>query len=86
MTTSSPGLAQMAKYVLAVPISGVGVKRQFNTARDSCHYRQRLLSVSTIKLLIMVRHCNGLLNQAVSMDNGSKNTVNAQLARKLGQS
>ena len=34
MTTSSPRLAQMAKNVLAVPISGVGVEKQFNTARD----------------------------------------------------
>ena len=27
-----PGLAQMAKDVLAVPVSGVGVERLFNTA------------------------------------------------------
>ena len=83
MTTSSPEPAQMAKNVLAVPISGVGVKKQFNIARDICHYCRHSLSASTIKLVIMVKHYNRLWSQAVSMDNGSENTINAQLARSL---
>ena len=83
MTTRSPRLAQMAKNVLAVPKSGVGIERQFNTTKDICHYCWHSLSASTIKLLMMVRHYNGLLNQAISIDNGSKNTVNVQLARSL---
>ncbi len=31
-----PGLAQMAKDILAVPISGVGIERRFSTAQQIC--------------------------------------------------
>ena len=70
----------MANNVLAMPILDVGVKRQFNTARNICCYYWNSSNALTIKLLIIVKHHNGLLRQVVFTDDGNKNTVNAKLA------
>ena len=56
-----PGLAQMARDVLAIPVSGVGVERLFNTARDICHFRRHSLDASTIQKLMHLRHHNKLI-------------------------
>ena len=57
-----PGLAQMAKDVLVVPIAGVGIERLFNTARNICSYRRYSLNPETIRELMLVRHHDGLLD------------------------
>lgn len=51
-----PGLALMARDILAIPIAGVGVERTFNFARDICHYRRGRLSPETITSIMLVRH------------------------------
>ncbi|KAJ9482154.1 hypothetical protein VN97_g11287 [Penicillium thymicola] len=35
-----PAIAALARDVLAIPATGAGVERLFNTARDVCHYRR----------------------------------------------
>lgn len=51
-----PALGIMARDILAVPISGVGVERCFNMARDVCHYRRGHLSAVTIRKVMMIKH------------------------------
>jgi hypothetical protein len=34
-----PVLARIARDILSIPVSGAGVERLFNSARDICHYR-----------------------------------------------
>jgi hypothetical protein len=51
-----PALAIMARDILAVPISGVGVERTFNMARDVCHYRRSQLRADTIKKVMIIKH------------------------------
>ena len=46
----------MARDVLAVPATSVGVERLFNTARDACHYRRGSLKAETVRALMMMRH------------------------------
>ena len=46
----------MAKDVLSVPSTSVGVERLFNMARDVCHYRRGHLEPSAIRNLMMLRH------------------------------
>ncbi|KAA8643858.1 uncharacterized protein ATNIH1004_010633 [Aspergillus tanneri] len=48
-----PALSSLARDVLAIPASGAGVERLFNSARDICHYRRGHLKSSTIKDLMM---------------------------------
>jgi hypothetical protein len=50
-----PGLSHMAKDVLAVPVSGVGVERIFSAARQICSYQRNRLGAETIKRLMLVR-------------------------------
>ncbi|KAJ5902926.1 hypothetical protein N7495_003454 [Penicillium taxi] len=50
-----PTLAQIARDYFAVPASGAGVERLFNTARDICHYRRGRLQAETIKDLMILR-------------------------------
>jgi hypothetical protein len=45
----------MAKDVLAVPISGVGVERVFSIARQICTYQRHRLNPETLKMLVIVR-------------------------------
>jgi hypothetical protein len=52
---SAPGLAQMAKDVLAVAIAGVGVERVFSAARRVCSYQRHRLSRDTMKKVMIVR-------------------------------
>ena len=51
-----PALALMARDILAVPISGVGVERTFNMARDVCHYRRGQLGAQTIEKVMIIKH------------------------------
>jgi hypothetical protein len=46
----------MARDLLCIPLSGVGVERVFNFARDICHYRRGQLQSDTIRALILVYH------------------------------
>ena len=46
----------MAKDVLAVPATLVGVERLFNMAQNVCHYCCGHLKAETISSLIMMRH------------------------------
>ena len=48
-----PALSSLARDVLAIPASGAGVERLFNSARDICHYRRGQLEPETIKDLMM---------------------------------
>jgi hypothetical protein len=48
-----PALSSLARDVLAIPASGAGVERLFNSARDICHYRRGQLERETIKDLMM---------------------------------
>jgi hAT family C-terminal dimerisation region len=45
----------MAKDILSIPASGVGVERLFNTARDVCHYRRNHLNANTIEIIMLVK-------------------------------
>ena len=53
-----PRLAQMARDVLAVPETSVGVERMFNMARDICHYRRGHLKPEAIRDLMILKHFN----------------------------
>jgi hAT family C-terminal dimerisation region len=50
-----PTIAIMAKDILSIPASGVGVERVFNTARDTCHYRRNRLNPDTIEMIMLVK-------------------------------
>jgi hypothetical protein len=52
---TAPGLAQMAKDILAIPIAGVGVERIFSAARRVCGYQRHWLSPETIRKIMVVR-------------------------------
>ncbi len=58
--STSPGLAQMAKDYLAVPISGVGVERTFSSGRLMCPYQRNQLQPETMKRLMVLRHHWGM--------------------------
>ncbi len=80
----------MAKDILAILISGVGVERLFNTAQDICHYQHHQLDAQTIRMLMIFRHYNKLLvdndikdadikaNVAISIDKVDKQLAKAQ--------
>ncbi len=51
----------MARDFLAIPASGVGVERLFNSARDVCHYRRGRLLPETIHA-IMIQMCTDCFN------------------------
>ncbi len=46
----------MARDVLAIPATSVGVERLFNMARDICHYRRGSLKAETIRKIMLMRH------------------------------
>lgn len=48
-----PALARLARDILSIPVTGAGVERLFNTARDICHYRRGSLKPETIRDLMM---------------------------------
>lgn len=56
-----PQLAQVAKDVLAVPITQVGVERVFNTARDVIGDRRHRLSAQTTRKIMILKDsiCQG---------------------------
>jgi hypothetical protein len=58
--SASPGVAQMAKDYLAIPISGVGVERCFSRGRLMCPYQRNQLLPETMKRLMILRHHWGL--------------------------
>ena len=83
MTTHSPGLAQMAKNILTVPISAIGVEKLFNTAKKICPSHQHSLNASTIRFQMIVRHYDERLSKIAFEEYSSKNEINAQLARSI---
>lgn len=48
-----PAIAALARDVLAIPATGAGVERLFNTARDICHYRRGRMKSKTIEELML---------------------------------
>ena len=56
LESSYPNLALMAKDVLAVPASGVGVEREFNSARDLITYRRCRMKPELIEDLMVIKH------------------------------
>lgn len=50
-----PTIANMAKDILSIPASGVGVERLFNTARDVCFYRGNHPNLSTIEMIMLLK-------------------------------
>ena len=45
----------MARDVLAIPATTVGVERLFNHARDLCHYRRGHLNAESIRASMIVK-------------------------------
>jgi hypothetical protein len=50
-----PIIANMAKDILSIPASGVGIERLFNTARDVCFYRGNHPNLSTIEMIMLLK-------------------------------
>lgn len=50
-----PRLAQVAKDILSVPITGVGVERVFNVTKDIINDRRHRLNAETIRRLTIMR-------------------------------
>lgn len=48
-----PAISTLARDVLAIPATGSGVERLFNTARDICHYRRGRMKSETIEELML---------------------------------
>jgi hypothetical protein len=53
--TTYPRLASVARDILAVPITEVGVERVFNTARDIIGDRRHRLSAQTIRQIMILK-------------------------------
>jgi len=51
----------MARDILSIPASGVGVERIFNGARDVCQFRRSRLQPDIIKALMIIYHYNKTL-------------------------
>jgi hypothetical protein len=51
-----PTLARMARDVLAIPATEVGVERLFNVGRDTCHYRRNRLNGKTIEMIMVIKY------------------------------
>lgn len=58
MEATYPIVARMARDLLAIPLSGVGVERKFNVARDVCHYRRGHLKGKTIEEIMLLKIAN----------------------------
>jgi hypothetical protein len=65
-----PGLTLMAKDVLAVPISGVGIERLFSTARQICGYVRNRLKPSTFSKMMVVKHAEGYISRKEKNNTG----------------
>jgi hypothetical protein len=52
---SFPRLAQVAKDVLAIPIAGVGVEREFNTSKEVIGDRRHNISSQTFRKIMILR-------------------------------
>ncbi|OQD95763.1 hypothetical protein PENVUL_c105G07924 [Penicillium vulpinum] len=48
-----PAIALLVRDILAIPATGAGVERLFNTARDICHYRRGRMKAETIEELML---------------------------------
>jgi hypothetical protein len=46
----------MARDVLAIPATEVGVERLFNVGRDTCHYRRNRLNGKTIEMIMVIKY------------------------------
>lgn len=53
---SYPVVSKMARDILAVPCSAVGVERMFNSGRDVCTYRRGNLLSESVKEIMLVKH------------------------------
>lgn len=56
LETEYPTIAQMARDILAIPATGVGVERLFNVGRDTCHYRRNRLNGDTIQMIMLIKY------------------------------
>ena len=63
-----PGLAQMARDVLAALVSGVGVERLFSYARDVCSHKRGSLDPQTISATMIVKYHDVLSHIAEDKD------------------
>ncbi|XP_077660676.1 uncharacterized protein AFUA_4G03300 [Aspergillus fumigatus Af293] len=61
-----PVLSRLARDLLAVPATGAGVERFFNSTRDICHYRRGSLNEETIQDLMMMMY---MCAQKFTLDN-----------------
>ena len=71
-----PRLAQVAKDVLAIPITGVGVERVFNVAKDVIGIRRHRLTAQTIQQIMVYR-------DAITLKEQSKDTNSAPQSDSL---
>jgi hypothetical protein len=74
-----PSLASIARDYLAIPASGVGVERLFNTARDVVSYRRHNLTPYTIGQ-IMVATCSSRFDDLAEMRQQTRDTEDADWA------
>ncbi|KAI9881927.1 MAG: hypothetical protein M1823_006362, partial [Watsoniomyces obsoletus] len=89
-TTIWPQLCRMARDVLAVPATSVGVERLFNMARDVCNYRRGHLKGDTIRSLMMMRHRDATdleaeIDQDPEVDPFEQNQVKTDIGWALEQ-
>jgi hypothetical protein len=78
----SPGLAQIARDILAVLISSVGVERLFSTACQICCYTRNRLRPSTIGKMLNVKHAGGYISRREKR--GIRHEVDEQADRSTG--
>lgn len=66
-----PVLSAIARDCLAVPATGAGVERLFNSARDICHYFRGSLNATTIQdlMLLLCANCFDIEEQTVTGQN-----------------
>src|SRR5437773_1044576 len=57
----------MARDVLAVPVSGIGIERLFNMAQDICHYRHFYFKAEMISKLMTMKHFDNVILQEESI-------------------
>ena len=80
-----PTVAKMAKDILSIPASGVGVERLFNTARDVCFYRRNRLNSTTIEMIMQLKWYEklGLASSDENSDFFSKDSEGSKKANQL---
>ena len=78
----------MVRDILAVPVSGVGVKQLFNMAYNICHYRRSHLKADTISKLMIMKHFDSIILEEevvstdVTLDIGRKRYEQEEASRK----